>query len=222
MQQSIQNITEDVCNQNLSYVTHNDVCKCFDGDTLLAVRAPQGTQLKVPQPEKKRLYQIHLKSTEGQIYVLLVNKDSDCSEPMVMPVPPPKEIADAIKKSEESEKSTAQRRSGRGKTKASSPPEETVVSKTLKLETDDEDSSKEVDSILSRPSTNPLMECDDLMTSESKFLLPFSIDSVAPYLHSLLSVLFGPLMRLSPPPTNTDYYFNLAENEGVCDLFDAL
>lgn len=30
----------------------------------------------------------------------------------------------------------------------------------------------------------------------------------------------GPLMRLSPPPGEKDYHFNLSENEGVCDLFD--
>lgn len=32
--------------------------------------------------------------------------------------------------------------------------------------------------------------------------------------------VFAPLLRLSPPPTDKDYYFNLDENEGVCDLFD--
>lgn len=30
----------------------------------------------------------------------------------------------------------------------------------------------------------------------------------------------GPLVRLSPPPGEKDYHFNLSENEGVCDLFD--
>ena len=31
-------------------------------------------------------FQIHLKSTEGQIYVLLVNKDQDTEEPVVVQV----------------------------------------------------------------------------------------------------------------------------------------
>ena len=31
---------------------------------------------------------------------------------------------------------------------------------------------------------------------------------------------FAPLLRLSPPPTDRDYYFNLDDNEGACDLFD--
>ena len=46
VQQSIRNVTEDVSNQHLSYVTSEDVCGCFEGDTLLAVQAPQGTQVR--------------------------------------------------------------------------------------------------------------------------------------------------------------------------------
>ena len=41
------------------------------------------------------------------------------------------------------------------------------------------------------------------------------------YIHDNLSVsVFGPLMRLSPPPSEKDYCFNLDDSEGVCDLFD--
>merc|ERR1711997_746847 len=91
-QQSIKNILEDISNYQLSYATHEDIYSCFNGDTLLAIQAPSGTQLEVPIPEtlagQKKRYQIHLKSDEGQIYVLLVNKDAD-SDPIVVQVPPP-------------------------------------------------------------------------------------------------------------------------------------
>ena len=40
-------------------------------------------------PGFKRLYQIHLKSQAGPINVLLVNKDTEDSEPVVVQVPPP-------------------------------------------------------------------------------------------------------------------------------------
>ena len=40
--------------------------------------------------EKKR-YQIHLKSHAGPIYVLLVNKDTDSTSPVVVQVPPPRD-----------------------------------------------------------------------------------------------------------------------------------
>ena len=48
----------------------------------------------VQQNPAKRKYQIHLKSHSGPIYVLLVNKDSDGSSPVVVQVPPPKEDTD--------------------------------------------------------------------------------------------------------------------------------
>lgn len=38
------------------------------------------------QPNK---YQIHLKSQNGPIHVLLVNKDASANSPVVTPVPPP-------------------------------------------------------------------------------------------------------------------------------------
>lgn len=34
------------------------------------------------------------------------------------------------------------------------------------------------------------------------------------------SAVFAPLLRLSPPPGDHDYIYNLDESEGVCDLFD--
>jgi len=46
------------------------------------------------QNAAKRKYQIHLKSHSGPIYVLLVNKDSDGSSPVVVQVPPPKDDVD--------------------------------------------------------------------------------------------------------------------------------
>lgn len=32
--------------------------------------------------------------------------------------------------------------------------------------------------------------------------------------------VFSPLLRLSPPPGDCDYIYNLDESEGLCDLFD--
>ncbi|XP_045192914.2 transcription factor E2F4-like [Mercenaria mercenaria] len=36
----------------------------------------------------------------------------------------------------------------------------------------------------------------------------------------MTSEAFAPLLRLSPPPSDKDYYFNLDDSEGACDLFD--
>ncbi|XP_064336979.1 transcription factor E2F5 isoform X4 [Camelus dromedarius] len=51
LQQSIKNVMDDSVNNRFSYVTHEDICNCFNGDTLLAIQAPSGTQLEVPIPE---------------------------------------------------------------------------------------------------------------------------------------------------------------------------
>jgi transcription factor E2F4/5 len=43
----------------------------------------------------KKNYQIHLKSSVGPIYVLLVNKDIDCTSPVAVEVPPPKTVLES-------------------------------------------------------------------------------------------------------------------------------
>ncbi|XP_054548126.1 transcription factor E2F5 isoform X1 [Talpa occidentalis] len=84
------------CDSTFSYVTHEDICNCFNGDTLLAIQAPSGTQLEVPIPEMgqngQKKYQINLKSHSGPIHVLLINKESGSSKPVVFPVPPPDDL----------------------------------------------------------------------------------------------------------------------------------
>lgn len=37
---------------------------------------------------------------------------------------------------------------------------------------------------------------------------------------SVSPAVFSPLLRLSPPPSDHDYIYNLDETEGLCDLFD--
>ena len=49
------------------------------------------------------------------------------------------------------------------------------------------------------------------------------LDTHIPGLEEYMShEIFGPLMRLSPPPCERDYFFNLDDNEGVCELFDVV
>lgn len=103
LQQSIKNVMEDSINKRFSYVTHEDICDCFNGDTLLAIQAPSGTQLEVPIPEMgqngQKKYQINLKSHSGPIHVLLINKESSSSKPVVFPVPPPDDLTQSSSQS---------------------------------------------------------------------------------------------------------------------------
>ncbi|NWS86588.1 E2F5 factor, partial [Toxostoma redivivum] len=95
LQQSIKNVMDDSTNHQ--YPFQLIICNCFNGDTLLAIQAPCGTQLEVPRPEmgqnRQKKYQINLKSNSGPIHVLLINKESSSSKPTVFPVPPPDDLA---------------------------------------------------------------------------------------------------------------------------------
>ncbi|XP_046635304.1 transcription factor E2F4-like isoform X1 [Daphnia pulicaria] len=167
IQQSFRNTSEDNVNSRLAYITHDDLCSSFEGDTLLAIRAPPHTHLEVPIPEddqvRKRQYQIHLKSQTVPIHVLLVNKDSEGTSPIAVPVPPPKRFL------------TETRRSPR------------------KSQSQDQQ----------EPSLKPMQST--------------GADGEDTEMEELVSDSF---LRLSPPPSERDYYFHLDENEGLTDLFD--
>ena len=75
-------LSEDAKYKPLLYVTQGDIkaLPCFAKDTLIAIRAPHGTTLEVPDPDQagdhgsgKRQYQIFLKSNSGPIEVYLVS-----------------------------------------------------------------------------------------------------------------------------------------------------
>jgi len=238
-QQSIKNILDDISNYQLAYITHEDICRCFDGQTLLAIQAPTGTQLEVPIPElipgNKKKYQIHLKSENGQIYVLLVNKDQG-SDPVVVQVPPPQEIAEAINSQVQDElpaqhikRLHEEDESGNG-LKRVAEVEATLPRKILKQEdftefeeefenySSDKDTSADTDFLL----PDQLLMSGQKRTLSQELSMP-NVGTEIPGLDELISSeMFGPLLRLSPPPSEKDYCFNLDNTEGVCDLFDVL
>jgi len=243
-QQSIKNILEDVSNYQLAYATHNDICSSFSGETLLAIQAPSGTQLEVPRPEimpgRSPKYQIHLKSDSGQIFVLLVNKEAD-SDPVAVQVPPPQEIADAIKHEAgeikpsqcaaaaaellghgvKRERDSLEMVGGGGASKRGRYAESEPGSEGFGDESfSDRDNSLEsaVTSVPSRPPPQHTVK----VGLPQDFAMP-SMQTDIPGLEELMSSeMFGPLLRLSPPPSEKDYCFNLDDSEGVCDLFDVL
>ncbi|KAM6430370.1 transcription factor E2F4 isoform 1-T1 [Liasis olivaceus] len=272
VQQSIKNVTDDVQNNQLAYVTDEDLCKCFPGDTLLAIRAPSGTQLEVPVPEGlngQKKYQIHLKSSSGPIDVLLVNKDAWSSPPVVLSVPPPEDLIQCqpvtpAKKPSIPHSQEASLPSGTHppasvpnstQDHGSAAPKSASVAETG-ISLAESKSSGEMDSLT--PSTVPAsppagLDTQPLQSSallDSSSVLPSSFTSFEPIksfpteilefpkelsemfeptrecmsselLEELMSSeVFAPLLRLSPPPGDHDYIYNLDESEGVCDLFD--
>ena len=52
-----------------AFVTHEDICRCFHGETMLTVQAPSGTQLEVPIPDGVRI--VELDDIRMNFYLLL-------------------------------------------------------------------------------------------------------------------------------------------------------
>ncbi|KAG6467051.1 hypothetical protein ZIOFF_075151 [Zingiber officinale] len=88
MQESMSVFTEEESNQKLLYLTEDDIKRlpCFQNQTLIAIKAPHGTTLEVPDPDEKfsfymkafeyphQRYRIVVRSTMGPIDIYLVSK----------------------------------------------------------------------------------------------------------------------------------------------------
>ncbi|XP_063758258.1 transcription factor E2F4 isoform X1 [Eleginops maclovinus] len=251
VQQSIKNVTDDSNNSPMAYIKHDDLCGAFKGDTLLAIRAPIGTQLEVPIPELilngQKKYQIRLKSSSGPIEVLLVNKDPSSASPVVLPVPPPDDILQSLP----------------APTPTSQPPTaapQVLKAASIKPATPSVTATTQTASVTEVTSTTPLTPTTDSPATLSQQLqssasLDGSVSAAASALFQpiksdpsemldfpkelsdmfdptkemmsgdllddlMSSEVFSPLLRLSPPPSDHDYIYNLDETEGLCDLFD--
>ncbi|XP_021715676.1 transcription factor E2FB-like [Chenopodium quinoa] len=81
IQERLRDITEDTNNQKWLFVSEEDMkaLPCFQDETLIAIKAPHGTTLEVPEPDEgvdhpQRKYRIVLRSTMGPIDVYLVSQ----------------------------------------------------------------------------------------------------------------------------------------------------
>ncbi|XP_073066328.1 transcription factor E2FB-like isoform X2 [Primulina eburnea] len=74
-QERLRGLSEDENNQRWLFVTEDDIknLPCFQNQTLIAIKAPHGTTLEVPDPDEGR-YRIVLRSTMGRIDVYLVSQ----------------------------------------------------------------------------------------------------------------------------------------------------
>lgn len=252
VQQSIKNVTDDSNNSPMAYIKHEDLCGAFKGDTLLAIRAPIGTQLEVPIPESvlngQRKYQIRLKSSSGPIEVLLVNKDPSSASPVVLPVPPPDDILQNLPApTATSQAPTAASQVSKaapatsikpgtataGNQTASvtevtsttplTPTTETPAAVTQQLQSSaslDGSPSSSASAVFEPIKSDP-SELLDFPKELSEMFDPTKEIMSGDLLEDLMSSeVFSPLLRLSPPPSDHDYIYNLDETEGLCDLFD--
>jgi hypothetical protein len=84
VQGTLKNLVDDATLSRYTFVTHDDIrnLPSMSGQTLIAIKAPAGTRLEVPDPDEgmssgKRRYQIFLRSETGTpIDVYLVSQES--------------------------------------------------------------------------------------------------------------------------------------------------
>ncbi|KAJ7971643.1 Transcription factor [Quillaja saponaria] len=95
MQERLRSLSEDENNQKWLFVTEEDIkgLPCFQNETLIAIKAPHGTTLEVPEPDEavdypQRRYRIILRSTMGPIDVYLVSQFEEKFEQMNDVEPP--------------------------------------------------------------------------------------------------------------------------------------
>ncbi|GAB1601980.1 transcription factor E2F5-like [Argonauta hians] len=230
VQQSIKNVIEEVSNSQLAYVSYEDICKVFPDCTLLSIQAPSGTQLGIP--EQKGKYRIYLKSTSGPIDVILVNKDNAASAPSVGQLPPtlPDDKMEIVENNCSRQSLTAPVTDAKCALKTTQKlkkksPVKLPLSPANRMAT--RSSPRKAAQISHHPVPPPpplrvqipsVPDTESLPVFLSGSKSTFDVDTG---LQDLISTEgLEPLLRLSPPPSDRDYQFNLDDSEGVCDLFD--
>ncbi|TKS79610.1 Transcription factor E2F5 [Collichthys lucidus] len=239
LDENIKHLKHDPFVSTYKFVTHEDICNAFSGETLLAVVAPAGTQLEVPLPEMgqsgQKKYQVNLRSHSAPIQVMLINRDSDSTMPVVFSVPPTDDIGPLP--TPPSTPASLQRFPLSTSVYSTSNTTSSYCSQDS-LCSDHQMVLPEHDSVLTPSSTPPNlhMECHSQSAAE---LEQQQMDLVGSEFQSVLDV--SSLLKLSTAGDHMkddrevgavdlidelmstdgiDYSFNLDDNEGVCDLFD--
>ncbi|KAF0292243.1 Transcription factor E2F5 [Amphibalanus amphitrite] len=214
---SIKNITEDPSNYSHAYTWHEDLCGCFEGDTLLAVQAPSGTQLEVPPPVKdsetdNNRYTIHMRSSAGPINVLYVNREPDGASPTSVQVPPPPPPPAAAGQ-QVPESAPARTAPEPGAPPAATPSPQPAAAAAAAV------SSPPTPAATAPPQRHEPGAADCLLPAVSCGLSHPDVSTPVPEPDP---GEFRPAFHLTPPATDKDFWFNLEPHEGVLDLFDEI
>ncbi|KAH0617603.1 hypothetical protein JD844_016024 [Phrynosoma platyrhinos] len=190
----------------------------------------------------QKKYQINLKSNAGPIHVLLINKESTSSKPVVFPVPPPDDLlhpssqpAVPLTPSKTNVEHQTLQESGASN-------QEQSLLQTPVTDTPTDISLQDIPTVETLYDSIPDSELYGSLVTEttpsSNTFIPLDVNSIlkpntfdiakmdepggiinSDIIDELMSSDVFPLLRLSPTPGD-DYSFNLDDNEGVCDLFD--
>ncbi|XP_021169019.2 transcription factor E2F5 isoform X1 [Fundulus heteroclitus] len=238
LEENIEQLNCDPDNCVHKFVTHEDICNSFSGDTLLAVVAPSGTQLEVPLPELgksgQKKYQVNLRSQSAPIQVMLINRDSGSRVPVAFPVPPTDDTC--LMPTPPSTPASLQRFSLLNCVATTSNPTSSCCSQDS-ISSDQQMVLPDLDEELT-PSSTPVDVPMEFHSESAAVLEQHQIDLEDPEFQSVPDV--SSLLRLSTggesmrddregagglidelmSANDIDYSFNLDDGAGVCDLFD--
>ncbi|KAK1683108.1 hypothetical protein QYE76_043956 [Lolium multiflorum] len=128
MQEKVKELTEEESNQRWLYLTEDDIkgLPCFKDKTLIAIKAPHGTMLEVPDPDDtdedgdyiQRRYRIVIRSTMGSIDLYLISNFDGNLEELVGVATPQKHADVAIPTTTEGFRTIEAGQSSRSKDKS--------------------------------------------------------------------------------------------------------
>ncbi|XP_016912596.2 transcription factor E2F4-like [Apis cerana] len=215
IQQSIKNIENDLINRKHAYITYEDVKENFTDDFVLGIQAPPDTELSVPtynkyittqtseEDDKEINYEMFLKSTSGEIKVYMIQPElAKTYDSKILEMRLQEEMKGTKRGKEEEEKK--EEANVKPKRRVGRPPKGISKPDPVISDEDEEDDAELIEAkiVLRDVSTSDIAQKDLELFDQ------------------IYSDIYGPLVRLSPPPSEKDYHFNLSENEGICDLFD--
>ncbi|XP_076232722.1 transcription factor E2F5 [Calliopsis andreniformis] len=211
IQQSIKNIENDLINRKYAYITYEDVKENFPDDFVFGIQAPDDAELSVPnitqtseEEDKEVNYEMFLKSNSGEIRVYMIQPELAKTYDNKILEMRLQEETKGTKRAKEEEEEKKEETNVKPKRRVGRPPKGASKPDPVISDEDEEDDAELIEAkiVLRDVSTT------DIAKKDLELLDQFYSD------------IYGPLVRLSPPPSEKDYHFNLSENEGICDLFD--
>jgi len=206
-QYNIKRLSDDPNNQQLAFITYEDLVNlpCFRNDTLIAVKAPSGTRLEVPDPDEgmppgQRRYQIFLKSSGEPIDVYLVQSRQQQQQLQMV------------------EESQGQQQYPLGTSVVVTPPTVLPEPPSHSIHTNNTKGDEgQVPTLLSRPISDPPRPiAPPSPYTPAALRRPDTNWNIVP---EVTTGTEGFLMKLAPP---VDFFLTTSaidESEGICDFF---
>ncbi|KAL7294028.1 hypothetical protein TKK_0012597 [Trichogramma kaykai] len=208
VKQSLKNVQNDSQNRRYLYMQYEDLKETFENKLIMVVQAPTDTKLEVPDISQVSeeinnedfSCDMHLKSNTGEISVYIIQPklaesyDKNC---MKVRIEPETKKIKLDKENEDKKVDIKPKKKGR-------PPKN--ANKTEMQVSDDEDEEDQ-----------DMLEAKIVLRDID--LTGYTLPNLD-FIDELYSGVCGPIVRLSPPPEERDYQFNLSDSEGLCDLFD--